>query len=254
MKWTMPATAPAYPLRWTCRASEGLEVLYEADERAVREMVSQTPFEYTSSSLVFYAGFMRDHDLGATNSWHYSSLSVPVRFRGEMGVWTAFMFVDDATAMVAGRELLGEAKKWADIRWERNDASCGFTLGLLGETVAAGKAAIGESVSTSPVGAEWGMPGGAPLLNHPIIAAPHAIEESEEQVVAVRLQGSFRYRSVQLQDLSLRVPRNGRLDELLAPLHRFAPRRVIAAGFREGSFENGAGRGCSVYPVTNRST
>jgi len=44
----------------------------------------------------------------------------------------------------------------------------------------------------------------------------------------------------------LRDAGHGPLDELLAPLHRFAPKRVIAAGFREGSFENGAGRGCSV--------
>lgn len=76
---------------------------------------------------------MLDHDLGATNSWHYNSLSVPVRFHGDPGIWTAFMFVDDATAMIAGRELVGESKKWADMDWRRDDVSALFDLGLLGE-------------------------------------------------------------------------------------------------------------------------
>lgn len=250
MKWTMPAAAPAYPLRWTCRAGEGLEVLYEADREAVVELLADTPFDFMSSSLVFYAGRMLDHDLGATNSWHYSSLSVPVSFQGEAGIWTAFMFVDDATALIAGRELLGESKKWADMRWTRDGCGCRFELGLLGECIATAEAAIGEALPASPVAKAWGLPPGRlPLLNHRIIAAPHAIDPSQEQVVAVRLEGSFRYRAASLGGLSLTRPRHPRLDELLAPLHRFAPQKVIAANFREGSFENGAGPNCSVYPI-----
>lgn len=252
MRWTMPAAAPAYPLRWTCRAAEGLEVLYQADPAAVIELLADTPFDFMSASLVFYAGRMLDHDLGATNAWHYSSLSVPVRFRGEVGIWTAFMFVDDATALVAGRELLGESKKWADMRWTRDDQGCRFELGLLGECVVSAEASIGEPLAASPVARGWALPGRVPLFNHRIIAAPHAIDPSQEQVVAVRLEGRFRYRAASLRGLALRRPEHPRLDELLAPLHRFAPEKVIAANFREGGFENGAGPNCSVYPIASR--
>jgi hypothetical protein len=252
MKWTMPAAAPAYPLRWKCHASEGLELLYEADAATVRELVAPTPFEFMTSSVVLYAGFMLRHDLGATGSWHYASLSVPVRFRGEVGIWTAFMFVDDATALVAGRELLGESKKWADMRWERGDADCRFSLGLLGEELVRVEAGIGAALDVSPVAQGLQLAGKVPLLNHRIIASPEAPEQSAEQVVAVRLDGSFRYRAAMLESLSLRKPANLRLDALLAPLHRFAPARIIAANFREGSFENGAGPNCSVYPVNGR--
>jgi acetoacetate decarboxylase len=250
--WTMPAAAPAYPLRWTCRASEGLEVLYEADRAAVTDLLASTPFEFMSSSLVFYAGRMLDHDLGATNSWHYSSLSVPVRFRGEVGIWTAFMFVDDAMAMLAGRELLGEAKKWADMDWRRDARACRFELGLLGATVASVAAAIGDPLPASAVTPAWGLPTGVPLLNHRIAAAPDAAHAPVEQVVAVRLQGSFRWSAATLESFTLQRPQDSRLDALLAPLHRFGPREVIAVNFREGGFENGAGAGCSVYPVTPR--
>lgn len=88
------------------------------------------------------------------------------------------------------------------------------------------------------------MPAGVPLLNHRIIAAPHAVERSE------RLQGSFRYRAATVDALQLRRPVNARLDELLAPLHRFAPRRIMACNFREGGFDNGAGENCTVHPVS----
>jgi hypothetical protein len=250
MKWTMPAAAPAFPLRWTCRASEGLEVLYQADRAQVTDLLADTPFEFASDSLVFYAGRMLDHDLGATNSWHYSSLSVPVRFRGSPGILTAFMFVDDATAMLAGRELLGEAKKWADMRWEREAGECRFELGLLREPVVTASASIGGALPGSAVGPAWGLPAGVPLLNHRIIASPDAVGTCEEQVIEVRLKGSFRYRAATLESLSLRRPRNPRLDELLAPLHRFAPKKVIACNFREGGFENGAGESCTVHRVS----
>lgn len=253
MKWTMPAISPAYPLRWSCRSSEGLEVLYRADRRAVDTLLADTPFDFMSASMVFYAGRMLDHDLGATNTWNYSSLSVPVLFRGAVGIWTAFMFVDDVTAMVAGRELLGESKKWADMRWRREVDACTFDMGLLGEVIASVDAGLGEPLPASRVGQAWSLPAKVPLLNHRIIAAPDAIETSAEQVVEVRLEGSFRYRAVSLRSLSLRQPSNPRVEELLAPLHRFAPGEVLAANFREGGFDNGAGANCSVYPVTRGS-
>ena len=248
MTTTMPELAPAYPLQWRCHASEGIEVAYEAQEQAIREALVGKPFEYRGPYVIFYGGWMIRHDLGLTNSWRFSMMSIPVGFQGGMGLWSLFMFVDDVPAILAGREIMGEPKKWGDMTWRRGASGCSFTLGLLGEQVMHLDADIGAELTGSAIAPRLNLPVGTRLLNHRIVPSPTGPQPAQEHIVAVSLEAKFRYWHADPTGFSVAPPRNGRLDDLLAPLHRFAPRRVLAVHFREGSFDNGAGPHCQVIP------
>jgi len=73
--------------------------------------------------------------------------------------------------------------------------------------------------------------------------------DNDAGTVAVHLQGSFRYRAADVGEFVLERPRDSALDDLLAPLHRYAPRRLLCVNYREGGFDNGVGPHVHVHPV-----
>ena len=109
--YAMPLTNPAFPrgpYRFFDR--EYLIVTYRTDQDALRAVVPE-PLEVVEP-IVKYE-FIRMPD--STGFGDYTELGqvIPVRFRGEDGVYVHSMYLDDDAAIVGGRELWGFPKKLA---------------------------------------------------------------------------------------------------------------------------------------------
>jgi acetoacetate decarboxylase len=107
----MPLTNPAFPrgpYRFFDR--EYLIVTYRTDEDALRAVVPE-PLEIVEP-IVKYE-FIRMPDSTGFGDYTESGQVIPVRFRGEDGVYVHSMYLDDDAAIVGGRELWGFPKKLA---------------------------------------------------------------------------------------------------------------------------------------------
>jgi acetoacetate decarboxylase len=109
--YAMPLTNPAFPrgpYRFFDR--EYLIVTYRTDEDALRAVVPE-PLEIVEP-IVKYE-FIRMPDSTGFGDYTESGQVIPVRFRGEDGVYVHSMYLDDDAAIVGGRELWGFPKKLA---------------------------------------------------------------------------------------------------------------------------------------------
>jgi len=109
--YAMPLTNPAFPrgpYRFFDR--EYLVVTYRTDEVALRAVVPE-PLEIVEP-IVKYE-FIRMPDSTGFGDYTESGQVIPVRFRGEDGVYVHSMYLDDDAAIVGGRELWGFPKKLA---------------------------------------------------------------------------------------------------------------------------------------------
>jgi acetoacetate decarboxylase len=109
--YAMPLTNPAFPrgpYRFFDR--EYLIVTYRTDEVALRAVVPE-PLEIVEP-IVKYE-FIRMPDSTGFGDYTESGQVIPVRFRGEDGVYVHSMYLDDDAAIVGGRELWGFPKKLA---------------------------------------------------------------------------------------------------------------------------------------------
>ena len=112
--YAMPLTNPAFPrgpYRFFDR--EYLIVTYRTDEDALRAVVPE-PLEVVEP-IVKYE-FIRMPDSTGFGDYTESGQVIPVRFRGEHGVYVHSMYLDDDAAIVGGRELWGFPKKLGQAR------------------------------------------------------------------------------------------------------------------------------------------
>lgn len=109
--YAMPLANPAYPkgpYRFFDR--EYVIVTYRTDPDALRAVVPE-PLE-VPEPLVNYE-FIRMPDSTGFGDYVESGQAVPVRFRGEEGVYIHAMYLDDDAPIAGGREIWGFPKKLA---------------------------------------------------------------------------------------------------------------------------------------------
>jgi hypothetical protein len=148
----MPFSAPAYPKSWECVQASGVHVAFTTDQEAAEQLLSGMPFELLAPRAWAYAGRLVGHGLApAQEAWHYFGLYLPVRFRDVIGRCPIYMYVDNVEAILAGRELLGEPKKWADFQWEQAGSRLTMEASRYGRKLVSLESTIGSrSPDTSP--------------------------------------------------------------------------------------------------------
>src|SRR5262245_66421423 len=109
--YAMPLSNPSYPpgpYRFTDR--EYMIISYRTDLNALKRVVPE-PLE-VFEPIVKYE-FIRMPDSTGFGDYTESGQVIPVRFRGEKGVYVHAMYLDDDAPIVGGRELWGFPKKLA---------------------------------------------------------------------------------------------------------------------------------------------
>jgi acetoacetate decarboxylase len=109
--YAMPLTNPAFPrgpYRFFNR--EYLIITYRTDAEALRAVVPE-PLE-VAEPIVKYE-FIRMPDSTGFGDYTESGQVIPVRFRGDDGVYVHSMYLDDDAPILGGRELWGFPKKLA---------------------------------------------------------------------------------------------------------------------------------------------
>ena len=112
---SMPLTNPAFPMgpyRFFNR--EFLVVTYRTDPEALAAVVAAVvpePLEVTDSLV--NCEFIRMPDSTGFGDYTETGQVIPVRFKGEDGVYVHSMYLDDEAPIAGGRELWGFPKKLA---------------------------------------------------------------------------------------------------------------------------------------------
>jgi acetoacetate decarboxylase len=109
--FSMPFTSPIYPKsKFKFVNREFLVIAYETDLDALRQIVPE-PLQLTDPIIKFE--FIRMPDSSGFGDYTESGQTIPVTFNGENGSYVHSMFLDDAAAITAGREIWGFPKKYA---------------------------------------------------------------------------------------------------------------------------------------------
>jgi len=107
----IPLHAPLFPpsLEYGSDDAEGISLLVEADESAVRELLKPTPFEFVSAHAWIEVIVLRS--AFGVQPFAGGGVIIPARYRGTVGGYYAFCYVDTDDALALGREPFGYPKK-----------------------------------------------------------------------------------------------------------------------------------------------
>ena len=133
---SMPAASPSYPkgpYRFVNR--EYFIIIYKSDREAVRAAVPE-PLEPVED-LVF-CEWIRMPDSSGFGDYTESGIVIPCTFQGQPINFTAQMYLDDDPPIVAGREIWGFPKKYAEPKLEVAKDTLTGTLHYAGQMVALG--------------------------------------------------------------------------------------------------------------------
>jgi len=121
-----PPHAPAYPLEWYCPEVRKVEVIAEVDAEVLKKILSYTPFDYVNNRAKFSLNYEKGHTLTTPEGYYEANIMVAVRYKEYLSTHTIYIYADDATAIIGGREVWGYPKKDADIHlWEEGDHKWG---------------------------------------------------------------------------------------------------------------------------------
>jgi acetoacetate decarboxylase len=115
---SIPVHAPLYPpllkkrFPYRCPNLSGLSVYCEANEKAVREILELTPFEFITNKFTISVS---DFSNCTWMPFMDAAIIIPVKFRDVIGGYYAYEYEDHERAVIAGRELWGYPKKLAKI-------------------------------------------------------------------------------------------------------------------------------------------
>lgn len=110
--FSMPLTSPAYPkgpYRFINR--EFLIITYETDMDKLRQVVPE-PLEVTEPIVKFEVIQMPDST--GFGCYTESGQVIPVTYKGQQGIYSHSMYLDDEAPIAAGREIWGFPKKLAN--------------------------------------------------------------------------------------------------------------------------------------------
>lgn len=123
-----PPHAPAIPLEWYCPEHRQISVTAEVDEAALREILSYTPFEYVTNRARFAISHLKGHTLTTPAGYYESAITMAVRYKDLLSTHIIYMYCDNATAILAGRDVFGMPKKDADVMlYEDGGHKWGYT-------------------------------------------------------------------------------------------------------------------------------
>src|SRR5216110_197425 len=111
--FAMPLTNPAYPpgpYRFVDR--EYLIITYRTDPAKLRALVPE-PLQIDERDPLVKYEFIRMPDSTGFGDYTETGQVIPVRFKGENGVYVHSMYLDDEGPIAGGRELWGFPKKLA---------------------------------------------------------------------------------------------------------------------------------------------
>jgi acetoacetate decarboxylase len=110
--FAMPLTSPSYPLGpYRFYNREYVIVTYRTDMEALRAVVPE-PLEIAEPHVKYE--FIRMPDSTGFGDYTESGQVIPVRFKGEDGVFVHSMYLDDDSPISGGREIWGFPKKLAN--------------------------------------------------------------------------------------------------------------------------------------------
>lgn len=112
---SMPAASSGYgrpPYRFIDR--EFMVITYESDPAAIRQAVPE-PLQPDGSNTVSYE-WINMPDSSGLGSYEESGIVIPCTFQGEPCNFVAQMYLNNAPAILGGREIWGFPKKWASPR------------------------------------------------------------------------------------------------------------------------------------------
>ncbi|WP_325175620.1 acetoacetate decarboxylase [Paenibacillus sonchi] len=89
-------------------------ITYESDPAAIRQAVPE-PLQPDGSNTVSYE-WIKMPDSSGLGSYEESGIVIPCTFQGEPCNFVAQMYLDNAPAILGGREIWGFPKKWANPR------------------------------------------------------------------------------------------------------------------------------------------
>lgn len=115
-----PVHAPLYPQDGGYGSTdyESIAVLLRVDEGAVRDLLSETPFQPLGGGLV-WAELMIMRQAYGIQPYSGGGIIVPARYRDSVGGYYAFCYVDTDDSLALGREAYGYPKKYAKARFQR---------------------------------------------------------------------------------------------------------------------------------------
>lgn len=109
----VPIQNPLFPpsLDYGSEDAEGVSVLVEVDEEAVRRLLEPTPFAFVSGHAWIEIIALRS--AWGVEPFCGGGVIVPARYRDTFGGYYAFCYIDTDDALALGREPFGYPKKYA---------------------------------------------------------------------------------------------------------------------------------------------
>ncbi len=109
--YSTPAIWPSYPEPpYLFRGGSVLVCIYRANAFAVNRVVPE-PLKAAEGNLVY--AWINDFNVVGLGHCNEAVISVPVEFRGRLGNYMAYHFLDNESAMAGGREIWGFPRKEA---------------------------------------------------------------------------------------------------------------------------------------------
>jgi acetoacetate decarboxylase len=188
--YAMPLTNPAYPkgpYRFFDR--EYIIISYRTDMEALRAVVPE-PLEI-AEPVVKYE-FIRMPDSTGFGDYTETGQVIPVRFRGEDGVFVHSMYLDDDAPIAGGREIWGFPKKLASPKVETQGEVIVGTLHY--GSVLCASATMGYKhtiLDTAPIVREMGKPNFLVKIIPHVDATPRICELVRYHLTDVTVKGAW---------------------------------------------------------------
>lgn len=134
---SMPACSSSYPFgpyRFINR--EYFIISYLTDPEEIRRVLPE-PLEPLEDPIIHYE-WIKMPDSAGFGDYTETGLVIPCTFKGEQVNFVAEMFLDDLSPIVAGREIWGFPKEYADVELKVYKDTLTGTLAYAGERIATG--------------------------------------------------------------------------------------------------------------------
>jgi acetoacetate decarboxylase len=209
-------------LPYGCPDQKTLFVVCRGDEKAIRELLAPTPFEYVEDRFIVSVTDSSNQTRGALLD---ASIIVPVRYGDLLGGHYLFEYESRDSAIAGGRELWGYPKKYAKMVVElEGDTLHGFAFRQ-------GKTLIVLEVNLDEKLPEVEMPSITPHLQYRVFPAPDGPGSSLRQILLRDTSPDFVLKKKTFG--AARVTLRGLPTD---PLDKLQPVEVLGGGLIVGDF------------------
>lgn len=106
-----------YPKQWSCGESRMISFFVEGEETGIRKLLQQTPFEFISADYQLWLCSLHGHTLALDGAYLECAATIPVRYKGQVGGFSPYMYCTCVDAILAGREIYGYPKRLCEMDW-----------------------------------------------------------------------------------------------------------------------------------------